>query len=158
MSVDVSHIIRHGFRKVNDISAIKNFVFQTIEQQKEKLCLRGVEDVFRTDFDEEFHEYWFRVPYYDVEIYLHDGCWRIESYFSYHQLFMPYGDNFHIRRVIYDLARALGQSEAWHAAEYYTWNGDGLELAEQSFDRWLPLTKKRLMEEKGVKDIPEFNQ
>lgn len=36
MSIDVSHIIRHGFRKVDDISAIKDFVFQTIEQLKEK--------------------------------------------------------------------------------------------------------------------------
>lgn len=62
--------------------------------------------------------------------------------------------------MIYDLVRALGQSEAWHASEQYTWDGNGLEETEHSFVRWLCIAKQRLIEEEksryGIKVIPEF--
>lgn len=160
MSIDVSHIIRHNFRKVDDRVAINDFVLHTMGQLKEKLYLHEADDDFEYYNLEEYNEYYFRVPYYKVDFYLHAGCWRVESYFDYYQLFMHDGGIFPIRRTIYDLARALGQSEVWHASEHYTWNGNGLEETDQSFERWLNIAKQRLsLEDESwhrIKEIPEF--
>lgn len=160
MGIDVSHIIRHNFRNIKDRTATNEFVLHTIEQLKEKLCLCEADDDFEYYNSEEYNEYGFKVPYYDVDFCLHVGCWRVESYHDYYQLFMHKDDIFPIRRTIYDLARALGQSEAWHASEQYTWNGNGLEETEHSFERWLCIAKQRLIEKEksryGIREIPEF--
>ncbi len=34
---------------------------------------------------------------------------------------------FWLRRLTFDIARALGQNEAWYAEEYYTWNGGNID-------------------------------
>jgi len=47
------------------------------------------------------------------------------------------GDHFWLRQLTFDIARALGQDEAWYAEEYYTWNGGGCETPEATFEQWL---------------------
>ena len=42
MGVDISHIIRHGFRKVEDKKAAKAFVVNTIERLKKNLLIHNL--------------------------------------------------------------------------------------------------------------------
>ncbi len=156
MGVDVSHIVRHEFRHTDDVEASMDFVEQTIECLKRNLLINCSADKFglHDEFYDNEHEIIFRLPVYDVEFTLRNGFWQIESYFHYCQIVMHDGDNFWLRRMIFDIAKALGQSEAWHAAEYYTWNNDLWDKNPNcSFDEWLKNAEKTY-----GSVIPEFNQ
>lgn len=150
MGVDISHIIRHDFRQVEDKNASKAFVIKTIKQLKKNL---HIQENFTFRYDEEFNETTFRLPFYDVEFTLHNGFWQIESYYHYCQLVMHRGDYFWLRRLTFDLARALGQDEAWYATAHYTWNGGGCENPEDTFEQWMEWCIKRY-----GKNLPEFDQ
>lgn len=84
--------------------------------RQKSLNIYEVDDEF--ELREVFGTISFKLPIYDVEIELHNGFWNIESYCHYCQIVMHHGDYFWLRRSIYDIVRALGQNEAWHAAEY----------------------------------------
>lgn len=58
----------------------------------------------------------------------------MESFYHYCQIVMHDGDYFGLRRKTFDIARALGQKEAWYAEEYYTWNGGNIENPEIPFE------------------------
>lgn len=66
---------------------------------------------------------------------------------------MHQGDYFLLRWLTYDIARALGEDEAWYAAEYYTWNGGKCEALESTFEEWYEQATKDY-----GKSIPEFDQ
>lgn len=156
MGVDVSHIVRHGFRHTYDVDASMDFVKQTIERLRRNLLINCSADKFEL-CDEIFnneHEITFRLPFYDVGFTLRNGFWQIESYFHYCQIVMHDGDNFGLRRMIFDISRAIGQLEAWHAEEYYTWNSNLWDKNPNcSFEEWLRNAEK----EYGA-PIPEFDQ
>ncbi len=153
MGVDISHIIRHNFRQVEDKEASKAFVLKTIAQLKKNLLIQEVDDCFSYYYDDEYNETTFRLPIYDVEFTLHNGFWQIESFFHYCQIVMHQGDYFWLRRITFDIAMALGQDEAWYAAEYYTWNGGGCETPEATFEQWMECSIKQY-----GKNLPEFDQ
>ena len=153
MGVDISHIIRHNFYEVEDKDASKLFVQKTIERLKNNLHIQNSIESFRYHYDEESNETTFYLPLYDVEFTLHNGFWQIESFYHYCQVVMHEGSFFWLRRLTFDIAKALGQNEAWYANEYYTWNGGGCEDSEATFEQWLEWSVK----EYG-KDIPEFDQ
>ena len=46
MGVDISHIIRHDFRNVQDKNESLEFTKKTIEQLKNNLCIHSVDDKF----------------------------------------------------------------------------------------------------------------
>lgn len=151
MGVDISHIIRHDFKNIKNHASTMDFVKETIERLKKNLHIYGV--------DEEFHlqeDYCgfitFQLPVYDVEFELHNGFWDVESYYHYCQIVMHDGDYFWLRRKIFDIARALGQNEVWHAAEYYTWNGGNIEDPNVSMEEWIEFVTKQ------YGSIPEFDQ
>ena len=151
MSVDLSHIIKHNFYQVSDKEASRKFVKETIEQLRSKLLIQDEEiPIF---YEEEENETYFRLPVYDVEFYLRNGFWEIESYYRYRQIIIRYDNGFVLRRLTYDLAMALGQKEAWYADEFHTWNGTFCEDTDTTFEQWI--TKVR--EEKGS-EITEYNQ
>ena len=153
MGVDISHIIRHDFRQVKDKKAAKAFVDKTIDRLKKNLLIQDVDDCFEYYHDDERNETTFRLPIYDVEFTLHNGFWQIESYYHYCQIVMHNGDYFWLRRITFDIARALGQDEAWYAEEFYTWNGGVCEVPESTFEEWLESSIKRY-----GKNLPEFDQ
>lgn len=134
MGVDISHIIRHGFREVENKETSKKFVERTIATLKKNLLIHNVDDCFGYYYDSESNETTFTLPIYNVEFTLHNGFWQIESYYHYCQIVMHDGDYFWLRRLTFDIARALGQDEAWYAEEFYTWNGDGCEIPETTFE------------------------
>lgn len=153
MGVDISHIIKHDFRLVEDKKASKDFVMKTIERLKKNLLIQEVDDCFDYHHIDDYNETTFRLPIYDVEFTLHNGFWQIESFFHYCQIVMHHGDYFWLRRITFDIARALGQDEAWYAEEYYTWNGNGCEDPETTFEEWM----ERSINHYG-KALPEFDQ
>lgn len=152
MGVDVSHIIKHDFRKVYDPISSMEFVKNTIQRLKKNLLLDNPEEDFEVCYDEDRNETTFQIPVDDIEFTLHNGFWQIESYYHYYQFVMPYNGEFLIRRKIYDIAKALGQDEAWHAQEYYTWNGHGCEEPETTFEEWY---ERAIIQYGG--ELPDFN-
>lgn len=153
MGVDISHIVRHNFRQVEDAQASLDFAKETIENLKEKLFIKEDFSLTQDSMYTEYAETIFQVPLYDVEFTLHNGFWQIESYYHYCQIVMHQGDYFWLRRMIFDIVNALGESEAWHAEEYHTWNREGGDNPEITFEQW---TDYILKEMNGT--IPEFNQ
>lgn len=153
MGVDISHIIRHGFREVDNKETSKKFVEKTIAALKKNLLIQNVDDCFEYRYDSEFNETTFTLPIYNVEFTLHNGFWQIESFYHYCQIVMHDGDYFWLRRLTFDIARALGQDEAWYAEEFYTWNGNGCEIPETTFEQWMEYSLKMY-----GKPIPEFDQ
>ena len=150
MGVDITHIIRHDFKDVKNRTSAMHFVKETIEKLKKNLHIYGVDEEFT--IVEEFGTIKFQLPIYDVEFELHNGFWDIESYYHYCQIVMHQGDYFSLRRMTFDIARALGQNEAWYAAEYYTWNGGNIEQADIPFEEWIEFVHKK------YGSIPEFSQ
>ncbi len=118
MGVDISHIIRHDFRNLKDHDASLKYAKDTIETLMKKLHLYGTDDFFWLEDDDESIR--FRLPVYDVELSLHNGFWQMESFRHYCQIVMHDGDYFWLRRLTFDIAKTLGQNEAWYAEEYYT--------------------------------------
>lgn len=131
MASDVTHIIRNDYREYFRKETRKQYAEQTLKTLKEKLW---IEDDVSVYVDECF-ETSFRI--YDVEFILRNGFWQIESYYHYVQLLYCIDDYFFLRSMVFDVARTLGQSEAWHAVEYYTWNGGLDEMEKCSLDEWL---------------------
>lgn len=150
MGVDVTHIIRHEFKDVKNHKAAMDFVNEAVQKLKINLHIFGVDDEFELRDDDETIK--FRLPVYDVEFELHNGFWDVESYYHYCQIVMHDGDCFWIRRKIFDIARALGQNEAWHAEEYFTWNGGNIEDPNVPLENWLDFVYQKYC------PIPEFDQ
>lgn len=149
MGVDISHIIRHDFRDVDDKKTSKKFVEETITALKKNLLIQNADDGFEYNHDCEVNETTFRLPIYDVEFTLHNGFWQIESFYHYCQIVIHDG----LRRLTFDIAKALGQNEAWYAEEYYTWNGNGCEKPETTFEQWMEHSLNMY-----GKPIPEFDK
>lgn len=148
MGVDITHIIRHDFRNVENKKTSEQFVIKTIDRLKKNLLIQGVDACFECESDENF-----RLPIYDVSFTLHNGFWQIESFYHYCQVVMHQGDYFWLRRLTFDIARALGQDKAWYAEEYYTWNGGVCDVPEATFEEWYEDSIR-----KYGKQIPEFDQ
>ena len=151
MSVDISHIIKHDFHEVGNEQATEEFVKKTMRQLKENLLIQAADDLWEYNYDED--ETTFKLPVYDVEFTLHNVFWQIESYYHYCQIVMHHGGYFWLRRMTFDIARALNQEEAWYAEEFYTWNGGCCSVPTVSFKEWLENA-----EEAYGKPIPEFDQ
>lgn len=153
MGVDITHIVRHNFEDVENEELSMKFVLETIQLLKDKLHLDDSLASFNLYFDKNSeYEITFCVPLYDVEFTLHKNCWQIESYYHYCQIVMHSGDYFWLREMMYDIAKALGNEEMWHAEEYYTWNGGPMEGINCSFEEWITFARKKL-----GREIPEYN-
>ncbi len=133
MGVDVTHIIRNDYQEYFKKETRKSYAEQTLKTLKERLGT-GVDSSVFVDEDFEF-ETTFQI--YDLEFTLRNGFWQIESYYHYVQLLFCVDDNFFLRSMIFDVARVLGQTEAWHAKEHYTWNGGLDEMESCSLEEWL---------------------
>ena len=152
MGVDITHVIRHEFRDVKNRAASVEFVMKTIERLKKNLHLYGLDDEFELRLDDPDFGLIFRIPVYDMQFRLHNGFWEIDSFYHYCQIVMHDGDYFWLRRRTFDVARALGQNEAWYACEYYTWNGGNIDGIYVPFEEWIEYTQQT------YGPIPEFSQ
>ena len=90
MGVDISHIIRHDFRDVNNRDDALEYTKEAIERLKKNLHLYGADEVF--EITDDCGCLTFNVPVYDVELSLHNGFWNMESFCHYCQIVMHHGD------------------------------------------------------------------
>ena len=153
MGIDISHIVRHDFCELDDYEKSYAYCKKVRDSLWSNLLLdshidrenEGREHVYYPGDDMGFE---IRIPYHDIELDLRSGCWDIEPFYHYVQLVLGKS----ARRLAFDIVHALGQSEAWHAAEYNTWNGGPMENPKCSIQEWFDFVK-----EKYGEDIPEFD-
>ena len=69
---------------------------------------------------------------YDVTLHLLPDLWEIESYDRFSHIVM--GDR--VRKNAFDVVRALGAKEVWHASDYFGWLG-GLSYPGCNFEEWM---------------------
>ena len=67
MGVDITHIVKHNFRFVEDREASIAFARATIEKLRNRLCFVETEDDFDLTYDEETNETQFRLPICEIE-------------------------------------------------------------------------------------------
>ncbi len=69
-------------------------------------------------------------------MFLKKGYWHVSPAYRYHQLFTP---PLFVRQGFYDVAKALGENEAWYCDEFHLDNcGDERwDYDTQSFEEWL---------------------
>ena len=112
MGIDVSHIIRHDFRGINNPKKVHGYIQKTIRLLKEKFCIHLKDEDPRFEiYCEDLDDVRFTLPPYSCMFFLREGFWQIESNYHYCRLFMPYDNVYRLRDYIYDIARALGQNE-----------------------------------------------
>ena len=152
MGTNITHIIKHNFRQTQDIQLSLEYAKRTIDILKKTLFIHGSYCDFELQYEEEYNRIIFEIPVYNVEFLLHNGFWEIDSSFHYYHLVMHQDDYFFLRWLTYDIARALGENEAWYAEEFYTWNGGKCETLESTFEEW----HEQATKDYG-KSIPEFD-
>lgn len=153
MGVDITHIIKHDFHDVKNRKASEAFARRTIDKLKSEFRMDNYSiELYTEEYDDSFY-YAFNLPIYDVEFILRDGFWEINSFFHYCQIVMHEGTHFWLRELTFDLARALGQDEAWYAEEFFTWNCANFDINNGSFEEWLSFAKSSLNGH-----IPEFDR
>lgn len=149
----MSHIVQNEFQQIGDSKASLNFAKETADILQKNLFIRDDIDILQDCYDNGYVITSFSLPVYDLEFTLHNGFWRIESNLHYCQIVMHEGEYFWLRRKIFDIVRALGKNEAWHANEYYTWNGGGCENVRTPFEKWLKSV--RANHNKNIKDFDQ---
>ena len=153
MGVDITHLIRHDFHDVKNKEASVEYVDKTVARLRKELHLESEPiNIEIEDFDNNCFCVSFDIPDYDVEVTLRNGFWQIESFFHYCQVVMHQDDYFWLRSITFDIARALGQNEAWYAEEYYTWNCEDFDIEKDDLDQWLSFVNKKYNGR-----IPEFD-
>lgn len=170
----MGHIVRHDFKKNDDLNACRKFVVDTAYKLKSQLhddvCVYR-EDLFFEDSIEkygwydslllppdEFYPATFviRLNRYDVTIFLRHGFWEVESYYKFFQIISQADGTIWLREYIYDIVKALGANEVWHADEYHidnvTFNvsGSNKDIDEVTFEEWLAYAQKS-----GIKEFDE---
>lgn len=150
MGVDVTHIIRHNFKGVRNHEAAVAYIRQTIERLKQSFCINCDDEYFECRLD-DIEDMSFVFPPYDFTFFLRDGFWQIEPIYHYCHLLMPVDDVLWLHQQVYDVAKALGENEAWHAEEFYTWNCAKFNIETDNFDKWIKFAEKCCK-----KGFPEF--
>ena len=153
MSVDISHIIKNSFRQVGNRMQTEQFVKETIDKLKQNLLIGDADGIIEVNYDGEDNKTTIELPVYDVTFYLHNGFWDIESYYRYSDIVFAHNGMFYLRRLTFDIAKALGEYEAWYTDEFHTWNGNFIDNAETTFDQWYQRVSDDI-----DKSIPEFDE
>ncbi len=153
MGVDVTHIIRNNFVDDGLRKTRVSYCRETIERLRERLGIKrriGVHYYKYSDNNMDV-ECRFELPKpWDVEFFLHEGYWHIESYWHYCQIVIAWDGRLYVRDLIKEIAKALDATEVWHAEEYLTWNG-GVGMDDISGENWFDFIKKKFPE-----GIPEY--
>ena len=153
MGINGNFIIRHKFRQTKDKKASSDFFSETINRLYEYF------DLWNGKFDDcDYVPIWVaRLNYgmydYDMAFYLYSDFWLIEHGWRYYPIMYHEDSVFRFRGLAFDLARVLGENEAWYVSDEYTldcnmWDDENFTLAQ-----WLEHSEKKL-----GKPIPEFEQ
>ena len=134
MGTDISHIVKHDFKLFHDRNASKAFCEKVYEHLRKELLLGDGEPEWDEpgvlDDEEDFLQ--ISIADYDLNLRLLPDFWEIESYARYS--FLLRGER--VRKWAFDVVRALGAKEAWHASDYFGWLGD-LSYPGCDFEEWM---------------------
>lgn len=135
MSVCVEGLIRNDFYDIDNIEAV---------EEELNRASQNLNDYFQLESEDKYQPY--GLDYGDYQLYsethhmfrmfLRKGYWHVSPAYKYHQLFTP---PLFVRKGFYDVAKALGKSEAWYCDEFRLDNcGDERwDYDTQSFEEWL---------------------
>ena len=135
MSVSVEGLIRNNFYYIENIEAVEAELNRASQILNDYFHLEG-EDRFLPD-GLDCGDYRVRSETHHMFcMFLRKVYWHISPAYRYHQLFTQ---PLFVRKGFYDIAKALGKSEAWYCDEFRldnsgdpNWNYD-----TQTFEEWL---------------------
>ena len=164
MGATIEHIIRHNFHDLENKDAAIAFMESSIKQLRSRLRIKDQIEVCCHEYedfgpeDPGWTEFWFNIPNYDATVQMGRGFWIISQALSPFQLFTRFNGRYTIRHGIFDIARALGQNEAWHCTEYYGSLSGNFDYNADDFNTWLKVTEKEVgkIKEFDEKSIDEF--
>jgi hypothetical protein len=150
MGTDISHIVKHDSKQFHDRNASRAYCESILNHLRKELLLGDGDPEWdeMKILDEEGDFLRMKLADYDLDLHLLPDFWEIESCDRYY--FLLRGDR--VRKKAFDVVRALGAKEAWHAEEYFTWNGDALEYPGCDFEEWMAYIKREY-----EKPIQEFS-
>lgn len=155
MSVCVECLIKSDFQNYEDLQAVEIELKRVAKVLNELFKLEG-DDKFVID-SLDIYEYSIRCdmfsPNESCEVYkivLKRGYWHLETAWRYSAFFTP---GLRLRQEFVDIAKALGQHEAWYCDEFHLDNcgSPNWDYDTQSFDEWQSFAESKL----GTK-IPEY--
>ncbi|MBO4560546.1 MAG: hypothetical protein J5705_01080 [Bacteroidaceae bacterium] len=152
MAIDTTIVVRNDFKEVHNKDKAKAYALRTIDQLRKNFLIPKSEIEYYEKIDNWDDETYIELPNYEVTLRLFNGFWEIDPCCKYHFIVMHSGDYFWLRRVAFDIAKALGQNEAWYAEEFYTWNSN-VSQWETGFENWHKYLMKAFDNQ-----IPEFDQ
>ncbi|MBR3578704.1 MAG: hypothetical protein IKN98_07975 [Bacteroidales bacterium] len=134
MGTDISHIVKHDFKKFHDRNASKTYCESILSHLRKELLLGDGDPEWdeMKILDEEDDFLRMKLADYDVTLHLLPDLWEIESYDRFSHIVM--GDR--VRKNAFDVVRALGAKEVWHASDYFGWLG-GLSYPGCDFEEWM---------------------
>lgn len=149
MSVTAEIFVRHDFFELDNFQKSEMFVKQTIDQVKQVLSIDENYDHFQYwgyyDEDNKWSDIQFNIPLLNLSVHLKPGYWCIWTRSNYCQVTNKFNGRLHIIDDAFDIARALGQNEAWLCDEFIE-----QEFEENSLDEILTAASKRW----GITEYP----
>ena len=135
MSVCVEGLIRNDFYDMDNIEAVEAELNRTSQRLNNYFHLEG-EDRYQPEGIDYGDYQVYSDTHHMFKVYLRKGYWHVSPAYRYHQLFTP---PLFVRKGFYDVAKALGKSEAWYCDEFHLDNcGDEQwDYDTQSFEEWL---------------------
>lgn len=122
MGVNVQILVKHDFFDLDNYEKSEEFVKQTIDHIKQVLSINEDDDYFQLwgyyNNNYKWSDIQFEIPLLDLSIHLRRGYWSIWSCGRYHQVTNKLNGRLHIIDDAFDVARALGQNEAWLCDEF----------------------------------------
>ena len=149
MSVTAEIFVRHDFFELDNFEKSEIFVKQAINQVKQVLSIDEDCDHFHYwgyyDEDNKWSDIQFDIPLLDLSVHLKPGYWCIWTRSNYCQVTNKLNGRLHIVDDAFDVARALGQNEAWLCDEFVE-----QEFEENSLDEILSAVSERW----GITEYP----
>lgn len=148
MGVDVHILVRHDFYELDNYEKSMDFVQRAVDRVKRHFCIDGDYDQFELYGyydDDNWSDIQFTLPIWDIPVHLHKGYWNIWTGCHTCQVSNKYCGRLHIADAAFDIAMALGATEAWYCDEFIADEGYLLTL-----DELLQLAEKKT----GIAEYP----
>ena len=122
MGVDVHILVRHNFYELDNFEKSMQFANDTIERIKRELYINEEVDHFELygvyNEENKWAEVEFKIPLLDLWLQLRRGYWDIWTGYHYCQVTNKGLGRLHLADDAFDVARSIGQNEAWYCDEF----------------------------------------
>lgn len=139
MGVCVEGLIRNDFYDIDNREAVEDELNRGSQILNDYFHLKG-EDKYQP-YGLDCRDYQvYSERHHMFRMFLRKGYWHVSPAYKYHQLFtLP----LFIRQGFYDVAKALGEDEAWYCDEFRLNNcgDDSWNYDTQSFEEWIVFVK-----------------